>query len=73
MATQRITVSPEVFSKMKKCATWDETTEILSEAIGYVPQACWDQEVNSRTSYQDENVAVIIGARTCDKAIVSIG
>ncbi len=70
--TDHIKVTQEVFNEMKKCGDWDSTTSVLIEAIGYVPAAVWDQEIDSDRSYQDDEKAFIVGGRTGNRAIVTI-
>lgn len=70
--TEHIKVSQEDFDAMNKCGDWDSTTAVLIEAIGFVPAAIYDQEVNPNRSYQDDQMAVIVGARTSNTLIITI-
>lgn len=67
--TTHIQVSREVFDEMKNCGDWDATLKVLSDAGWYAD--IWDEEVNSDKSFQDKTQVVVVGARRCNKTIIT--
>ena len=69
--TTYIKVPADVFEKMKKCGDWDTTLVVLEQETGESADI-WDEDVNTDLSYQDETRAVIVGARRCQKTVITI-